>query len=91
MAERNTTSTTITTVRHIAVPMGRDRQNGPHLRDFREFVRLCEGLPNDAFVRIENGHLDEGGRQNVTISLTWKHPDDEQKEPALEQREERDL
>lgn len=59
----------IITVRHVAHPFGRNRENPPSLADLRKFVELCEGLPDDVHVGIEKGHLDEGGRRSVTFSL----------------------
>jgi hypothetical protein len=63
-------------VEHIARPMGRANENGPHLRDLRDFVAACDGMDDNLLVRIEPGHLDEGGRRNVTIS-TRKRTSDE--------------
>ena len=71
---RKTTTTTETIVRHFAEPMGRERENGPHLADLRAFVAECDGLPDDLLVRITNGGLDEGGRMRVTISIKYTHP-----------------
>lgn len=59
----------IITVRYVATPFGRERVNPPSLGAIREFVALCEGLPDDALVRIDKGHLDEGGRHDVTFDL----------------------
>lgn len=64
------TTTRTTYVQHTAVPMGRERENGPHLRDLREFVAACEGLDDDVLVRINEGHLDEGGRRTVSLVVS---------------------
>lgn len=71
---RTTTTTKTTTVRYLAKPLGRAAENGPHLVDLREFVALCDGLPDELRVSIQNGHLDEGGRHNVTFSVTHQEP-----------------
>lgn len=67
MAERTVHITRTTVVTHVAEPMGRERNNGPHLADLRAFVAACDGLPDDTRVHFEDGHLNEGGRRNVTI------------------------
>ena len=71
---RITTTMTTTQVRHLAKPMGIERENGPHLGDLREFVDACDGLPEDTLVRINEGYMDESGRYDVTISLVHHHP-----------------
>lgn len=63
-----------TEVRYVARPMGRERESGPHLADLRAFLAECEGLPDDALVRIEPGQLDESARRNVTLSVTIRRP-----------------
>lgn len=75
MATRRELTKTTITVEHRAEPMGRARENGPHLWDLREFVKVCEGLPDNALVRIRNGHMGESGRHDVTISLAYDVPD----------------
>ena len=72
---RSTNSTTTTTVRYFAKPMGAERENGPHLSDLRAFVAECDGLPDDVSVRINNGNLSESGRRDVELSVAYKHPD----------------
>ena len=74
MATRHVSATTTTTVRHIAHPLGRSRENGPHLSDLREFVDACEGLPGELLVRISKGSLNESGRHDVTIETTLSEP-----------------
>lgn len=76
MAETIRTAATRTSVRHVAKPMGVGRSNGPHLADLREFVRECEGLPDDLVVRIDKGNLDEGGRRDVTFQVDHVVPFD---------------
>ena len=71
---RRTVDTTTTYVDHIATPMGRARENGPHLSDLRLFVDACDGLPGDILVRIDTGHMGESGRYNVTFHVTYMHP-----------------
>jgi hypothetical protein len=71
---RTVSTVTTETVRHLAKPYGRNRENGPHLADLRAFVAACEGLPDDVLVRIENGYLDEGGRRNVTFTANYRVP-----------------
>ena len=73
-ATRTTTSLTTTRVQIVAKPTGISRESGPHLRDLREFVDACDGLPEDILVRISEGHIGEDGRNDVTISLVWQHP-----------------
>jgi hypothetical protein len=75
-ASRSTSTTETTSVRYIAKPRGRNRENGPHLADLRAFVAACGDLPDDLLVRIEKGHLDEGGRHDVTFSVTHRVPVD---------------
>lgn len=58
----------IRTVSYVARPMGRERENGPHLGDLRAFVAECDGLPDDLLVRIDPGHVHEGGRRDVTFT-----------------------
>lgn len=77
MASRSTSTTTTTTVRHIAKPSGRNRTSGPNLGDLREFVQRCEDLPDDLHVFITSGHVDEGGRCDVTIEVRHTHPANE--------------
>lgn len=75
LAPRRTVSTvTTTTVRYLSKPFGRDRQNPPSLGDLRTFVSECEGLPDDLAVRIDKGHLDEGGRSTVTFEVVQRTP-----------------
>lgn len=62
---------TVVEVRHIAKPLGTKRENGPHLADLRRFVEACEGLPDETLVRIDNGHLSEGGRRDVVLFVRW--------------------
>lgn len=71
---RRTVDTTTTYVTHIAKPMGKARENGPHLVDLQLFVDACQGLPGDCLVRIDTGHMDEGGRCNVTFEVVYRHP-----------------
>lgn len=59
----------ITTVRHVVGTFGRNRDTPPSLGQIREFVSLCEGLPDDTSVTVDKGQLDEGGRRLVTFSL----------------------
>lgn len=68
-ASRTTTTTTKTRVVLVARPMGRNRENGPHLLDLRDFVEACHGLPDDARVRIGEGQLSEGGDRDVTFAV----------------------
>lgn len=74
MAERSTSHTTTTTVRHIAKPLGRERGNPPHLGDLRAFVEMCEGLPDELGVFIKNGPLNEAGRYDTTFTVRYNHP-----------------
>lgn len=64
------------TVKHLAKPLGamQNGENGPHLRDLRQFVAACEGLSNDARVRISEGYLSESGRRDVELSVTVEAP-----------------
>ena len=78
MSTRTTTTTTTTRVQHFARPMGVARESGPHLHDLREFVDACDGLPEDVLVRISEGHIGEDGRNDVTISLIWQHPTEDE-------------
>lgn len=57
-------------VRHVAQPMGGNRESGPHLIDLREFVAACAGLPGDLLVHVDQGRMDEGGRRVVTFSVS---------------------
>lgn len=77
MTTRITSSKTVTRVWHTAEPVGRERENGPHLGDLRAFVKACEGLPDDARVWVEKGHMSDSGRYDVNISLQYQHPKDE--------------
>lgn len=61
---------TVRTVRHIAKPSYKARENPPHLSDLRAFVAACDGLPDDVLVRIDKGQLNESGRHDVTFSAT---------------------
>ena len=72
---RTTANMTTTRVKHVAKPMGISRENGPHLRDLREFVGACDGLPEDIRVDITDGYMSESGRYDVTISLVYQHPE----------------
>lgn len=74
---RSTVTTTHTHVRHIAVPLGRDRKNPPHLADLRAFVAACEGLPDEVYVHIDEGHLDSAGRRDVEFRVRYEHPAEE--------------
>lgn len=67
--KRTTVTVETTTVRHVATPQGKDRENGPHLGDLRAFVAACGGLDDGLVVRIDTGSLDEGGRHNVTFTV----------------------
>jgi hypothetical protein len=71
---RRTVNTTVTHVSHVASPMGKARENGPHLIDLREFVAACEGLPHDVLVRIDKGYLSESGRKDLTFTVNYTHP-----------------
>lgn len=71
---RHTSTVRTTTVGVIAKPMGKARENGPHLADLRAFVAECEGLPDSLLVRITDGHLDESGRRNVMIETVLREP-----------------
>jgi hypothetical protein len=73
-ATRTTTEFVTTRVQQVAKPTGISRENGPHLRDLREFVDACDGLPENVLVRFEKGHMSESGRHDVTISLVHQHP-----------------
>lgn len=68
---KKTTTTRTVTVSVVAKPLGVERENGPHLGDIREFVAECDGLPDDVFVSVDEGTLNESGRRLVTI--TAKH------------------
>lgn len=81
MAERRTKSTTVTEVRHVATPLGKARENGPHLGDLRAFVAECAGLPDDVLVRIRDEHMSESGRRDVTFSASYQHLADEIEAP----------
>lgn len=59
----------IVTVRHVARPSGRNADNPPNLADFRTFVSLCEGLPDDTHVHVDKGSITEGGRHDMTFSV----------------------
>ena len=72
--QRTTTETTVTRVSHVAKPAFKTRENGPHLSDLREFVTACEGLPDEVLVYIRTGHMDEGGRCDVTFEVSYTHP-----------------
>ena len=74
MPTRTTASVTTTRVTHLAKPMGVARESGPHLKDLREFVDACDGLPEGIFVRIEKGHMGESGRYDVTIEAIDQYP-----------------
>lgn len=74
---RVTSTVTSTTVRHIAEPMGKERESGPHLADLRTFVASCEGLPDNLLVRITHERLDESGRNDVTFEATHRVTHDE--------------
>jgi hypothetical protein len=76
MSKTEYTQTT-TAVRYTAEPMGRNRENPPHLGDLRKFVEECEGLPDSVSVRINKGHMGESGRYDVTIEATWQRPAEE--------------
>lgn len=71
---RRTVDTTTTYVNHIAKPMGRARESGPHLSDLRLFVDACDGLPGDVLVRIDTSQLNESGRCDVVFHVTYVHP-----------------
>jgi hypothetical protein len=75
---RSTHTETSTVVIHVAKPLGKERKNGPHLSDLRKFVEDCEGLPDDLLVHITNGYMSEGGRYDVTLKTTWRHPAEEE-------------
>lgn len=77
MADRREWQENITTVRHVATPLGMKRENPPCLADLRIFVDACEGLPDDTHVYIEKGSLDEGGRHTYTFSLRIVQTSDE--------------
>ena len=49
MAKRHVSTTTTTTVRHIAKPLGTARENGPHLADLREFAAVVGGKKRPDF------------------------------------------
>jgi hypothetical protein len=69
-------------VTYTAKPLGSDRENGPHLGDLREFVAACDGLPDDLKVRIDEGHLNEGGRRDVQFLVVHRT-----RQPALNEPE----
>ena len=71
---RATETSSTTTVRHVARPLGRARESGPHLGDLRRFVQECAGLPDEVLVRVDREQLDESGRSNVTFSATLRAP-----------------
>lgn len=73
MAARGTHTKTTTYVRHVA-KQTRDRRNGPHLGDLREFVEAAEGLPDDVPVHIRQGYLTESGRRDVEFEIRYEHP-----------------
>jgi hypothetical protein len=79
-ATRTVTARRETRIRHVAQPLGRGREVGPHLEDLRIFVEACEEIPGDTLVRINKGQLDEGGRYDVTFELVHIVPisDDDQ-------------
>jgi hypothetical protein len=80
---RSTVTSTETHVSHTAKPLGRSRENPPHLGDLRAFVAACEGLPDDLSVYINNGSLDEGGRRNITFFVRHRVTDGtEEAEPV---------
>ena len=66
---RQSKTSTVTVVEHRCAPMGRSRENGPHLSDLRAFVAECEGLPDDLRVFVDNGHMNEAGRYMVTFRV----------------------
>jgi hypothetical protein len=68
-AVRKEATTHVVSVRLIAKPHGRGRDNPPRLRDLRDFVEACDGLHDDLHVYIDRGSLDEGGRHDVTFSV----------------------
>jgi hypothetical protein len=74
MAQRNERAWSEITVRHVAKPMGRRQESGPHLVDLREFVEACDGLPDDLPVRVHQSNLSESGRYTVEISVTQRTP-----------------
>jgi hypothetical protein len=63
-------------VSHVARPEGSRRENPPHLHDLREFVDACEGLPDDAVVRVTRGASADGGRYALTLTLRLVEPVD---------------
>lgn len=71
MAEpnRQTTTQTVTTVRHVVQAFGPARTNPPSLGHLREFVAACDGLPDDTAVNLAKSQLDEGGRYSYTFSV----------------------
>lgn len=69
---RTTNTIRTTTVRYTADPLGRARENPPHLGDLRAFVAECEGLPDDLPVRITDGHLNESGRHSTLFEAVWR-------------------
>ena len=66
---RTSRSETVTVVEVRCEPLGRARENGPHLADLRRFVSECDGLPDEARVSVDMGTLSESGRRTVRISL----------------------
>lgn len=68
MTRQSLTQTT-TVVEHRCAPLGRARENGPHLSDLRTFVEECDGLPGDLWVHVDQGHMNEGGRYVVTLRV----------------------
>lgn len=72
--KRRESASRTTLVEHIAKPMGRSSENGPHLGDLRAFLAAAEDLPDETKVFIDKSPLSEGGRRDVTFRATRVEP-----------------
>jgi hypothetical protein len=68
-AQRSDVTKRTIRVQLVCRPFGRKRETGPSLRDLRDFVEACDGLPDDLGVNVDKGHMGEDGRYNVTLSV----------------------
>lgn len=66
---RTTEAQEVTRVNYTCRPYGRDRTNPPSLGQLREFIAVCEDMPDDTTVTIEKGSLDESGRYSYILRV----------------------
>lgn len=76
-AKRTDTTKRTINVYLVCKPFGRARTTGPSLRDLRDFVEACEGLPDDLAVTFDKGHMGEDGRYDVTLRVRQEAATDE--------------